>query len=99
MMVSRVMPVRMEEVEGGVIIFPSMVHDKKVLARAFADRSIRRQRDTLGKTKSLGLSADQLAGQVITAGLGKGRYRVRGHSLPTGNTDINSHAPAPSAPR
>ena len=40
---------------------------EQVLARAFADRAIRRQADAFGEAQALGLHADQLARKIVAA--------------------------------
>src|SRR6185437_7950919 len=57
-------------------------HQEDVLARTFAEQAGGGQRDALAEAEAARLARDQLAGQVVAAGLGAGRDGVRREALP-----------------
>ena len=69
---------------------PAVANHKQILSRTLADRPVRRQCYSLGKSALLGLRADELAREIISAGFGKRGKRIGRNSLPAGNADIDT---------
>jgi hypothetical protein len=65
-------------------------HQEQVLAGAFAEQTGRGQRDALAETQAPRFARDELAGQIVAAGLRAGRNRVRRETLPARDAGIDA---------
>ena len=68
----------------------AVLDQEQVLAGAFADEPRRVQREPLGEAEAARLERHERARQVVAAGLGEGRDRVRRDALPRRDADVDA---------
>ena len=68
----------------------AVLDDEQVLAGAFAHGAVGRQADAFDEAEALGLEADELAGQIVAAGLGHGGNGVGRDALPRRHAHIDA---------
>ncbi len=79
----------MEDAAGGVRM-ASVLHHEQVFARAFREPPIRAERDAFDEATRPRFASDEVAVEIIAAGLCRRRHRVRRKARPTGHTDIDA---------
>ena len=68
----------------------AVLDQEQVLAGAFADEAGRVQREPLGEAEAARLERHERARQIVTAGFGEGRDRVRRDALPRRDADVDA---------